>query len=382
MTTAKLIFENGANWRYATGTAIADPALWYMAPGGQTHILVSDLELALMRQNAKADHVHSFAEAREKFPGQPLDMVTMVRFLVTQGSAPERIEVPASFPTGLFIQLQNAGLPLGGADSNPFFPTRGIKTAEEIAKLKAAQKLNEKCFKRAIAILKQSTIEADSTLAWRNKPLTSEILQTEMRIVALKGGATEFSGGPIVTCGLQATMPHEHGHGVLRAHELIIIDNYPRHPNGYWGDLTRTYIKGQPSAVQRQVYQTVLAAQQLALSMLKAKAEGMAVHTAVANHFAQAGFATGNKGGTPFGYFHGTGHSVGLELHDAGPRMLSTAPCELQAGYVTSVEPGLYYPPNTHPQFMGGCRIEDVVVITKSGHKNLTSLSKTDWIID
>jgi Xaa-Pro aminopeptidase len=380
MNLAKLIFENGANWHYATGTRITDPALWYQAPDGKTHIIVSDLELALMRQTAKVDHIHSFDDVHQALPDQPLDIISMVRFLMLQ-NPPERIEVPASFPTGMFIQLQNAGIPLGGGNGSLFIPTRAIKTKDEIANLKAAQKLNEKCFKRAIAILKQSVIEADGTLSWRRKPLTSEIVQTEMRIIALKGGAVEFYDGPIVTCGEQAALPHERGHGVLRARELIIIDSFPRHPNGYWGDLTRTYTKGEPTPAQRKVYETVLAAQQLALNMLKPGTDGQLVHTAVADSFKRQGFETGNKNGLPFGYFHGTGHGVGLELHDPGPRTLSSLPCDLKAGYVTSVEPGLYYPPGTHPSFMGGCRIEDVVTITRNGHKNLTSLSKTDWII-
>jgi Xaa-Pro aminopeptidase len=380
MTTARLIYDCGANWQYATGTHLSDPALWYQAPDGKTHIIVNDIELANMRQKATVDHVHGFDEVKKALPGEPLGIPTMVKFLMLQNT-PERIEVPADFPTGLFIQLQNAGIPLGGGSEKLFFPARAIKTKDEITHLKAAQKLNEKCFKRAIAILKQSTIGADDILLWRNKPLTSEIVQSEMNIVAVKGGVTEFSGGPIVAGGEHGAMPHERGHGPLKAHQLIVIDCFPRHPNGYWGDLTRTYIKGQPTAAQRAIYEAVLKAQELALSMLKPGTDGQLVHTAVADSFKRADFETGNKNGVPFGYFHGTGHSVGLELHDAGPRMLSTQPCELKAGYVTSVEPGLYYPAGTHPQFTGGCRIEDVVTLTRSGYKNLTSLSKTDWII-
>jgi Xaa-Pro aminopeptidase len=80
--------------------------------------------------------------------------------------------------------------------------------------------------------------------------------------------------------------------------------------------------------------------------------------------------------GRPYGFFHGTGHGVGLELHDPGPRTLSSVSCKLQAGMVTSVEPGLYYPGK------GGVRIEDVVAITPDGYQNLTKLEKKRWVID
>jgi Xaa-Pro aminopeptidase len=258
-----------------------------------------------------------------------------------------------------------------------FFPARALKSAEEIDKLTAAQRLNQQCFARAREILAAAEIARDKSLVWEKRPLTSETLQTEMNLVALRGGAQEFADGPIVAGGAQGALPHERGHGVLRAEELIVVDCFPRHPNGYWGDLTRTYLKGRPAPWQRDLYAAVQGAQALALSLLKPGAEGSAVHRAVEQFLARAGFETGMGGdGLPYGFFHGTGHAVGLELHDAGPRTLSTQATRLQAGMVTSVEPGLYYPGK------GGCRIEDVVAITENGYQNLTTLDKDDWIID
>lgn len=386
MTNAKLLYENGPDWHYATGTHIADPALWYQSPGGKQHVVVSELEIALMRKSAKKGlHVHAFGDVRKTLPkGQPLTTAAMVAYLVTQEKpAPTSITVPPTFPAALLERLRAANLPLVVETGELFFPTRAIKTAAEIKALKQAQATNEKAFRHAFAILKAAKIrKSDSALLWQGKPLTAEILQGEMNAVLVKLGCTDFHGGPIVACGAQGAMPHERGHGLLKAHQFIVIDCFPRHKNGYWGDLTRTVLKGTPSLWHRKVYAAVLGAQKLTLSQLKAGAEGQTIHAAVTAYLAEKGFPTGaDSKGNPYGMFHGTGHGVGLELHDPGPRTISAAPCTLQTGMVTSVEPGLYYSSKATTGGIGGCRIEDVVVLTKTGLTNLTTLPKTGWII-
>lgn len=383
MISAQLLFSNDANWRYATGVAIADPALFYQGPSGQSRILVSELEIALMRATAHVDHIHGFDEVRAGLNGQPLTLSAMVQWLVAQDPAPA-VHVPSNFPAAMYERLKSEGIPLVPATDDLFFPARAIKTLAETEKLALAQRANEQCFHRAMKLLREADIARDNTLVWKGQPLTAEMVQTEMNRTAVEHGAEEFHGGPIVACGVQGAMPHERGHGVLQAHQLIVIDCFPRHRNGYWGDLTRTFIKGQPTAWQREVYEAVLGAQNVALGMIRAGVDGKEIHKAVATFLSQAGFKSGtDDDGNPYGYFHGTGHGVGLELHDPGPRMLSSVSCDLKAGYVTSVEPGLYYPSSLSGKGnVGGCRIEDVVVVTDTGHHNLTSFPKDKWIID
>lgn len=383
MNPAKLLFENGANWHYATGTPISDPALWYMAPSGTTHMVVSELEVALMRQTAsKVDHIHGFADIRKTLNGSPLTLSAMVKWLMEREPA-TTIHVPTDFPAGLFQRLAAEGAPLALCPDDPFLPARAIKTLEETQLLAEAERAGSQCFFRASQILREADIARDHTLMWKGQPLTAGIVQTEMRKTALEHGALEFHGGPIVACGAHGALPHERGHGVLKAHELIVVDNFPRHHNGYWADCTRTFVKGTASPWQHEVYATVLAAQEAALALIREGANGKDIHKTVERTFAQAGFPTGTADdGTPYGFFHGTGHGVGLELHEPGPRMLSAVECPLKAGYVTSVEPGLYYPPGTHKGGVGGCRIEDVVVVTATGHHNLTLYPKNKWIIE
>lgn len=380
---AKLLFANDANWRAATGTHISDPALWYQAPSGQTHIVVSELEIALMRTTAKVDHIHSFTDIKRDLNSTPLNLTAMVKWLMAKEPT-SSILVPSNFGAAMFEKLKAEGLPLLAHTEDLFFPARAIKTLAETEMLAIAQRANEQCFHRAMKVLREADIARDGTLVWKGTPLTAELLQSDMNQTAVAHGAEEFHGGPIVACGVQGAMPHERGHGVLHAHQLIVIDCFPRHRNGYWGDLTRTFVKGKATSWQRELYEAVLGAQNVALGLIRAEVNGKDIHQAVVNHFAQAGFKTGTDDtGTPYGFFHGTGHGVGLELHEPGPRTISTASCILQSGYVTSVEPGLYYPSSLSGKGnVGGCRIEDVVVVTDHGHHNLTTFPKDKWIID
>lgn len=380
---ARMAFENGPNWRYAVGLACSDPHLWYQTPSGKTHIIVSELELTENREHAKVNHVHGFGELKQKpfFKDKPLSLLNMVKWLM-ELEQPDGIEVPPDFPAALFMRLTTSGVPVQIAEGDLFFPNRAIKTTAEIKALQAAQTQNESAFKLAFNILKDADIARDKSLIWNGKKLTSEILRGEMNAHLARLGTPRFAGdfysiAPIVAGGPQSAEPHNRGTGILKANTFILIDSFPMHPNGYWGDCTRTVCKGTPSAWMRDVYAAVLGAQKTALKLIKPEANGKDIHQAVADYLAKAGFKTGlDKNGNPFGFFHGTGHGVGLELHDPGPRTLSTASSILKPGMVTSVEPGLYYPGK------GGCRIEDVVVVTKTGHTNLNKLSKTSWVID
>lgn len=376
--TAKVLYECGPNWHYAVGEPISDPALWYQSPKGVTHAVVNDLEYDHLHGHCKVQKLHRFADAKKGLKGEPFTLPNLVKWLMSlEKTAPEILEVPRDFPAALYENFKKAKLPVKVAESELFFPNRAIKSTDELKKLREAQALNEHVIAHARAILTQAKIGKANMLYWQGTVLTSEILRGEMNALAAKLGAIEFGNGPIVACGKQGATPHNRGSGPLKAHELIVIDCFPRHRNGYWGDCTRTYLKGTPKPWQTKLVNTVLEAQALALKLIKAGKNGRDIQAAVQAFFVKAGYpTTTDKQGRPSGFFHGTGHGVGLELHDPGPRTIAGIDCPLKAGMVTSVEPGLYIPGK------GGCRIEDVVVVTATGHKNLTTLKKSDWVID
>ena len=140
--------------------------------------------------------------------------------------------------------------------------------------------------------------------------------------------------------------------------------------SGYWGDMTRTFLKGKaPKSVMR-AYNAVKKASETAMSMIRAGVIAADVHIAASETMAGLGFQTGRgRDGMPCGFIHGLGHGVGLEIHE-GPRVSPLNRKPLQSGNVISVEPGLYYPE------WGGIRLEDLVVVTKDGYRNFNSMEK------
>jgi Xaa-Pro aminopeptidase len=157
---------------------------------------------------------------------------------------------------------------------------------------------------------------------------------------------------------------------VLRAHEPIIIDIFPRsQKTGYFGDITRTVVKGRASEAVRKLYYTVARAQDVAFGKMELGAPGADVHNAVKEFFDAEGYKTGRRNGRMQGFFHGTGHGLGLEVHET-PRVSANSNDLLRAGHVVTVEPGLYY------LELGGVRLEDVAYITGDSPQNLTKFEK------
>lgn len=270
--------------------------------------------------------------------------------------------VADDFPASLYVKLTRAGLRLQFADGM-LFPEREIKSDREAAAIRAGNRLSAVGFTTAENVLRAARIKGRE-LIYQGKPLTSERLRFLIDVAIKEQGGE--ARDTIVAGGDQACDPHERGHGPLRPHELIIIDIFPRHvASGYYGDMTRTYLKGRPREVQRRMVATVYDAMRQAIGRIRAGVDGRDIHQGVVDHFIAEGYQTqrGPDGAT--GFIHGTGHGLGLAVHDPGCR-LGAAPSKLKKGAVITVEPGLYYPG------LGGCRWEDVVQVTATGAKMLS----------
>ena len=175
----------------------------------------------------------------------------------------------------------------------------------------------------------------------------------------------------IIACGIQCAAPHNIGSGPVKAGEPVVADIFPRSDaSGYWGDMTRTFLKGKAPKSLMRAYNAVKKASETAMSMIRAGVIAADVHTAASETMAELGFRTGRgRDGMPCGFIHGLGHGVGLEIHE-GPRVSPLNRKPLRSGNVISVEPGLYYPE------WGGIRLEDLVVVTKDGYRNFNSMEK------
>ena len=134
------------------------------------------------------------------------------------------------------------------------------------------------------------------------------------------------------------------------------MDIFPRSERtGYFGDLTRTVVRGRASARLREVYALVEEGVRLGHRRLRPDADGTAIHREIQDLFTARGYPTGLRDGRMQGFFHGTGHGLGLQIHE--PPSISPRPSTLRAGHVVTVEPGLYY------LGLGGVRLEDVALV-------------------
>jgi Xaa-Pro aminopeptidase len=276
----------------------------------------------------------------------------------------ERVIVRGSFPVRFADQLRAEDI---GLEIDPQLVERDrrCKTESEIVAIVEVQRATERAVGHAIDILAHSE-DRNGLLHLNGIPLTSERIRAEMEIALLKEGM-DCSSGLIVAGGPGAADPHWEGEGPLRTGESIVMDVFPRSKRTrYFSDMTRTVVKGDPGAELRRMYATVLRAQEAALGGIRAGANGRDVHAAVEAVFSEEGF-TGDGPGAR--YIHGTGHGVGLDIHESGPQ-LRNADCELLEGDVVTVEPGLYDPD------LGAVRIEDIVVVTRDGCRNLTEFPK------
>lgn len=225
---------------------------------------------------------------------------------------------------------------------------RRIKSQEEKNLIISAQKIAEKAF--------------DHILGFISTDKTEKEIALELDFFMLRNGASAVSFETIAVSGKNSSMPH----GVpsdkkIENGDFITLD-FGAVYGGYHSDMTRTLAVGCISDKQAQVYETVLNAQLASLNTLKAGVSGIDADKAARDVIRNAGY------GDFFG--HGTGHGVGIEIHEA-PRLSTKSKAILEAGDVVTVEPGIYLP----GEF--GVRIEDMAFITENGYENLTTTQKS-----
>ena len=362
---------------HLSGFLAPDPVICIRA-AGKKYLAVSALEYGRAEKEAPVDELLSFDEldltrlARELQSGARAFAGATANLLQKLGAEGSPVTVSPQFGVAYADELRARGFNIE-VDGRLFADLRRVKTQDEISHVEEVQRALEEACHHATGILEEAEIAGDGTLRWRGETLTSELLRSEIDIELLRRGCAADEG-TITAGGPQAADPHERGSGPLKAGETIILDIFPRNQKSrYYADMTRTFVKGEPGAELRDMYGAVLEAQEMALSMIKAGVNGRDVHEKVSDILHGRGYKTGKhdqKPGEPLteGFFHGTGHGVGLEVHEA-PR-LSTVDEELRAGDVVTVEPGLYEPG------LGGVRIEDLVVVTEDGNRNLTNFPK------
>jgi len=360
--------EHDANMLYAVGMFVPDPFI-YLRIRGRQYVVMSDLEIDRARRTAANCRVLSLSgyqnqlrEAGVKKPGYAQVIQSILR-----EKRVRQVVVPENFPLGLATELNRLRISVK-VRRGSFFAAREQKLPSEVRKISAALAMAEVGMAEAMQVLRASKISRDQKITYHHVALTSEKLRSVIDTAVLQ--ASGLPANTIVAGGRQGCDPHERGFGPLRANEPIIIDIFPRsQKTGYFGDITRTVVRGRASEGVRKLYDTVWRGQRLAFGKMRAGIRTKEIHQAVQEFFEQQGYLTGKRNGRMQGFFHGTGHGLGLEIHEA-PRMGIQSTDKLKAGQVVTVEPGLYYPE------LGGVRLEDVAVVTNNGARNLTRFEK------
>ncbi len=369
MKAARLLYgsSENADALYATGLFVPDRFIFFEHKG-RRFLLMSDLEFERAKRQCRGCTVlplRRYKKMAER-AGKRAGFVNIVDMLLRERGISD-IEVPGDFPAWLYRKLLNRGYKVR-CPRDAFFPEREIKKQAEQCAIEATQRINETALELALEMLGEAIVR-NGKLYLKGKPLTSEQLKRSLNHVYLDHDCA-CPDGMIISCGGQTALPHHCGSGVLRANVPIIIDLFPRSmKTGYWADITRTVVKGKAPNRLKAMYNAVLAAQERALGMVREGVLANTVHSEALRVLESHGFKTGAVRGTPQGLIHSTGHGLGLEIHER-PRLGSENREPLRAGNVVTVEPGLYY------TRLGGVRIEDLVIVTKRGCRNLTKAGK------
>lgn len=224
---------------------------------------------------------------------------------------------------------------------------RAVKDGLERTAIRDSVKILDAGFEAAVRAIAPGIKESDAAFA--------------IECAFKKAGADGLAFDTIIASGPRSRLPHgKAGHKKMRKGELVVVDMGVV-LNGYNSDETRTYCLGRPTRRQRNIYDTAAAAQELAIKAIRPGATAKAVDTAARAHITNAGY------GKCFG--HGTGHGVGLDVHER-PVLSPYSKDILTEGMVVTVEPGIYIPG------WGGVRIEDMVLVTATGFEVLTGASR------
>ncbi len=354
--------------RHEVPIGIGDPFL-YLERDGVKHIVIGSLDLPRVRElpGLEAHALQEFGVDELVEQGlRPLEirLETTLRAVRELGVA--RPVVPVGFPLAIADRLRSEGIELE-VDEDYFDDRRRVKNEAELAGIRRAQRAAEAGMDAARDLLRSARGNGDG-LRVDGEPLTVERVKRPMSLSFLEQGTTadEF----IVSHGPQSAVGHHMGAGPIRAGEPIVIDVWPRdNESACFADMTRTYVVGEARGEIVEWHRLCLEALEHALDDIKAGVPGRSVYDATCDIFEREGYPTGRtkEPGVVLedGFFHGLGHGVGLEVHEA-PGMGIASQKDLVRGDVVTVEPGLYRPG------YGGCRLEDLVLVTENGAENLT----------
>jgi Xaa-Pro aminopeptidase len=343
--------------RHEVPVSVPDPFVYVERNGART-AYVGSLEVPRLAGLDGLETVPLEELGLDELVVQGLTWHQMTTELVLRACQAARLEAavtPRDFPLGVADYLRAHEIEVE-ARGELFDERRRVKSAAELTGIRRSQRAAERAMDAIRARLRAGGA------------LTCEELQTEaMRAFSEEGVLVDDV--VLVSAGAQTTVGHEPGHGPIGEGEPIVVDLFPRDPvSGCYADMTRTFCLGEPPEELVRYQALVREALDLAYAIIRPGISGAEAHRIVCELFEEHGFET-QLSKTPGevleeGFFHSLGHGVGLEVHELPG--LGRAGEEIVAGDVLAVEPGLYR------KGFGGCRLEDLVLVTEDGCEVLT----------
>lgn len=372
MADALLIYGDSfrsADMRHAVPLGVPDPFL-YAETNGSRHVFTSSMEATRLRELGLFD-VHLSEEfgldelISSGMPRKEIGAQLALRAVGSLGS--KRFTVPDNFPLWLADRLRADGVELA-VDQELFDERRRSKTQEQLAGMRRAQVAAQAAMDSCRDLLRRSEIDG-GRLVLDGEQLTVERVKAAMNttFAAHDTTADEF----IVAPGAQGAVGHDMGSGPIAPNVPLVVDIWPRdNHSAVYTDMTRTFVVGDVAEDVREWHRLVKEALDRAISEVEPGADTRAIFEGTCDIFEAAGEPTQRTKtpGEPLvdGFFHGLGHGVGLEVHEA-PGLGQTSDKKLVPGDVVTIEPGLYR------AGYGGVRLEDIVLVTEDGAENLTS---------
>jgi Xaa-Pro aminopeptidase len=356
--------------RHEVPLAVPDPFIYVESDGGRRLAVLNALEVgrarALAIDGLEVKALEEYGSDDMANRGLQLEEINReVSLLACRELGVASAVAPPTFPLEIADHLRAGGVEVR-ADREAFARRRRVKNEHELEGIRRAQRACEAAMDAARDLLRRAEPNGDA-LKVDGRTLTSERLKAVIETVFSEHGVSADES--IASHGAQTAVGHDMGSGPIRANEPIVLDLFPRdRESGCYADMTRTFVVGTPPDELVQFQRLVKDALDRSVEQVRPGADGTAVYRAVCELFHEHGFPTqlSKRPGEVLedGFFHGLGHGVGLEVHEA-PN-LGRAGGTLLAGDVITIEPGLYR------KGFGGCRLEDLVLVTEDGAESIT----------
>jgi len=356
--------DRNSDLYYATKFKVGDPVM-YFEYNKESFLILNDLEVDRGKKEADVTEIIPVGNYVDKLK-YAKDKNFLLLDIILKEKGIDKLLVSENFGAYYYKKLTQNGYDVE-IKRGSLYDERIIKTEEEKNHIFSVMKDIDTAFRKAVDVLKDSTIEGD-LVKYKGETLTSEYLKRVINVDLI--AKNTLSHRIIVASGDQTVDPHDVGSGAIYANKPIIFDIFPQSLDSmYFGDQTRTVVKGKASEEFKKMWQTVYEGQMMGIEMLKDGVDGFDIHNTILDYFTAQGYETGLIDGRMQGFFHGTGHGVGIDIHEA-PRINKNSHSILKEGHVVTVEPGLYY------EGLGGVRLEDTLFITRNGYENLSVSEK------